>query len=178
MTTTKTTKPRKATTQPKGAATPKRPKKAATPKTPSALAELDFEQLEEELLSASAELGDDSPIGPDGEIRPVVLGKKGKSGPKTQHVFTADGVDYFIPKHPSPAIMIKFLQEARDKRIGVDLAVVNAQLTLLGQDALDALAGSRDADEEDVAKVFEIVAYTLFGAIKKWRQAAAPSSAG
>lgn len=118
---------------------------------------------------------DDSPIGPDGEIRPVEIGRAGKAGPEMVHIFSIGGEKFFVPKTPSPAIMLRFMREARDKRVGRDVAVERALISMLGKQGLDALAESEETTDDDVANVFIIVGHILFGAIKRWRAAADPS---
>jgi len=162
-----------ASTTPRKRAPAKKTTRAAAAPLAARVDDAELERLQAEVDEALAH--DDSPVGPDGEIRPVVVGKKGKSGPEMVHIFTIADVDYFIPKHPSPAVMIKFMREARDRRVGRDAAVQNAMITLLGSEALDALAESPDTDEEDVAKVFTIVAHILFGSLKRMRAASDPS---
>lgn len=86
-------------------------------------------------------------------------------------IFAIDDVDYQIPAKPSPAVLIKFMREARNKKIGRNRAAENLLVTLLGQEALDALAESPDVTEEDVADVFAIVGHVGFGAFKKLQDA-------
>jgi hypothetical protein len=116
---------------------------------------------------------DDGPIGEDGSIRPVKIGKRGRKAPEMVTIFEIDGTEYQIPAKPSPAILIKFMREARSKKIGRNQAVENLLMTLLGQDALDALAESPDVTEEDVADVFTIVGHIGFGAFQKLQETAA-----
>lgn len=167
----------KKTTAKKGATTPRRAPATQGVPVPAVSAE-ELEQLQAEIDAELAEAGDASPIGPDGEIRPVIIGRTGSSGPEKVHIFSIDDVDYHIPKNPNAAVMLTFLREARSKRVGQDLAVMNAMVTMLGQDAMDALMESQDVSDEDCAKVFTIVAHILFGAVKRWQAAAAPRRAG
>lgn len=111
----------------------------------------------------------DGPIGPDGEIRPVEVGRAGKPGPDMTHIFTVDGEKYYVPKSPHPAIMLRFMRQIRDQRIGRDEAIENAMLAMLGKKRLDALCEAEEVTDEDVANVFIIVGHILFTAIKRWR---------
>ena len=120
-----------------------------------------------ELAALSDEPAHEGPIGEDGQIRPVQIGKRGRKAPEMVTIFTIDDVDYKIPAKPSPAILIKFMREARNRKIGRNQAVENLLVTLLGQEALDALAESPDVTEEDVADVFTIVGHIGFGAFAK-----------
>lgn len=154
----------------KSGPTPKRsPRAAAKQPTEDLLTEEDLLKLREELES------DDGPIGPDGEIRPVEIGKSGRVGVEMVHIFSIDDEKFFIPKDPNPAVMIQFMRELRDKRIGRDQAVENALLTVLGPGPLEALAASPQTSPEDVAKVFVVAAHIFFGALAKMRKAADPS---
>lgn len=117
----------------------------------------------------------DSPIGPDGEIRPVEVGRAGKAGPDMTHIFTVDGQKYFVPKTPHPAIMLRFMREVRDKRVGRDAAIENAMMAMLGKKRLDALCEADEVTDEDVANVFIIVGHILFTAIKRWRTRVDPA---
>lgn len=119
--------------------------------------------------------GDGSPIGPDGEIRPVEVGRKGKTGPEMTHIFTVDGRKYYVPKRPTPALMLQFLTDLQDPRVGRDGAVMTAFTSMVGKAGMRALAESPDTDEEDIAAVMSIVAHLMFGAIRKWAKAADPS---
>lgn len=150
-------------------------RKAAAPRpgTPTR-AERDAQRIAdaEEAIRQLGEM-EDSPIGPDGEIRPVVIGKKGKKGPERVHIFTLDDEDYFIPKVISPALMIKFQRDLR--RTDRESAVWGLVETLLGKEAIDALAESPDTSPEDLAAVFTIVATQAFGSLKKLQATSDPS---
>lgn len=127
----------------------------------------DIEELQKQLES------DDGPIGPDGEIRAVQIGKKGKKGPELVHIFSIGDTKHFIPKNPTIAVLIQFLRDART--IGRDQAIENLLTSVLGEKNLSALASSAEVDEEDVASVFTIVSHVAFGALAKFRKAADPS---
>lgn len=117
----------------------------------------------------------ESPIGEDGSIRPVQIGRRGRTPNELVTIFTLDGVDYQVPSKPSPAVLIKFMREARDRRIGVAGATENLLVTLLGRDALEALAESPEVTEQDIADVFTIVSHIGFGALRKLQGAVDPS---
>jgi hypothetical protein len=149
------------------------PKAAAKPPRDEQAADDAIAQAE----AAIAELGqmpeDVSPIGPNGEIRPVVIGKKGKKGPELVHIFTLDEVEYSVPKKIGVARTIAFQEDLR--KVGREAAVWRLMKNMLGQKALDALASSPDTDEEDVAKVMTIVATLAFGSMKQLQEATDPS---
>lgn len=134
------------------------------------------EELSDEELSALAEDQDDeaddgrpSWLGEDGELVPVTVGKRGREGVEQVHIFTLDDVDYFIPKKPNRALLLKFWTEATGSR-GINVATQNALISLLGKDALDRLAESPLTTDEDVAQVFDMASYVFFGAIDKMRR--------
>lgn len=141
---------------------PTKPRKAAAKKAPD---------VEPDLSTLADEPAHEGPIGEDGEIRPVKIGKRGRKAPEMVTIFEIDDVEYQIPAKPSPAVLIKFMREARSKKIGRAQAAENLLVTLLGQDALDALAESQDVTEEDVADVFTIVGHIGFGAFQKLQAA-------
>lgn len=143
-------------------------KKTATPAMPETQAEFDAE------IARLSEPGE-SPIGEDGSIRPVQIGKRGRTPNRLVTIFTIDDVEYQIPEKPSPAVLIRFMREARNRKIGVTAATENLLVTLLGQDGLDALAESPEVTEQDVADVFAIVSHVAFGAVKRLQAAADPS---
>lgn len=140
------------------------------------LADLHDEQDEAGLFAGDQpdeDTAQHSPIGPDGEIRPVQIGKRGRAGQKMVTIFTLDGRDYRVPERLGPAAIIKFQKDLRKR--GRDHALWELMLTLLGQEALDRLAESPDVSVEDVADVFAIVAHIAFGSLEKLREASDPS---
>lgn len=156
----------KAAGQKKGKPTPKAPQNVPTPN-----ADLSAEEVE--ALYVQLEKDDDSPFGPDGEIRPVQIGKRGRKGEEQVHIFTLDDVKFFVPKRPGPAVTMKFQRNLR--RMPKQAAVYEALLDMLGQRALDALADSPDTEPEDVADVILIVSRLLFDALKPIEEASDPS---
>lgn len=110
--------------------------------------------------------GEDGPIAEDGSIRPV---KMGKTAREMVDVFELDGKMYRVPKRINPMLTMRWQREART--VGQYAATENLLLTLLGQDAVDALAESPEVDEEDIAKVFAIVGHLAFGTAQKVQEA-------
>jgi hypothetical protein len=149
---------------------PKKSAPAPASEPPRRITEREFDA---ELAKLSAD--GEGPIGEDGTIRPVQIGKRGRTPNRLVTIFTLDGVDYQIPEKPSPAVLIKFLRESRNRKVGVRAATENLLVTLLGQEALDALAESPEVTEEDVADVFAIVAHVAFGAVNRLQAASDPS---
>lgn len=107
----------------------------------------------------------------DDEIRPVRIGKR--TGPvEMTTVFELDGREYQVPTRIPAALYIKFMKEARDRRIGQQVASENLVLSMLGTEAFDALAESPDVTDEHVGEVFGIVARIAAEAITKVTDAA------
>lgn len=133
-------------------------------------------QLSEEELAALARMepSDDGPIGLNGEVRPVQVGKRGRPGTEQVHIFTLDEVDYFIPKEPNSALLMAYMLDVRKggngkkaRAAATRIATENLLLALLGEDTLRALGSSPDTTDEDIADVFAIAAHVAFGAMGK-----------
>lgn len=181
----------RSTTAGKGTATPARPSRARSKATadpgvvvdtaatgvPKSVREglagqvddVDLDRMQAELEAEQRQ----APVGPDGEIRPVQIGKKGKAGPEMVHIFTIGERQHFIPKNPTLAVLIQFMRDARTH--GRDEATENLLTSVLGDANLQALASSPDVSEDDVADVFVIVSTIAFGALGRFRTAAGPS---
>lgn len=166
----------------------KKPAKRAAAKKPRAAKPAavepdvpDVESLsEEELaeLAAEPENGREGPIGEDGQIRPVQIGKRGRKGEaevEMTTIFELDGVAYQIPKNPSPALVLRWMHDIR--KHGQLAAIEKMAFTLLGETAMEALAASPEVEPEDVADVFTIVGHVFFesATYRKLMAAANPS---
>lgn len=89
-----------------------------------------------------------SPFDADGNPIPVVIG----DGPTTDeqvHVFTLDGRDYFIPKHPNRLILSDYLRAIRTATTALeqDAATLDLISAMLGDDGLAALKDRRVSSE-------------------------------
>jgi hypothetical protein len=93
-------------------------------------------------------------------IEPVVIGKRARSDEELVTIFHLDGKDYKIPAKPGPAIMIKYMRDAR--KIGEAQAGFNVLNAMLGDEALEALAESDDVTEADLNRIYEIVTKVFF----------------
>lgn len=147
------------------AAAKRSPKAAAKPE-PTVSDSID------DLLAAQGYVGDEKPIGPNGEIRPVRIGKRGRTPNPMVDLFELDGVMYQIPSAPPPILVFRYQQDVlRAMRVKDDKrreaahyeATTKFLTSLLGQEAMDALAESPDTTEEDIADVFAIVSRIAFG---------------
>lgn len=158
--------------------------KARTKKSPKAAPKASPELSEEELDALRrASPSEDGPIALDGTIRPVQIGKRGRTPNELTTIFILDDVEYQIPAKPSPALVLRWMQESRvapgasaqKRREAAYRATENVLMTLLGQEAMDALAASPDVTAEDMADIFAIVGTIFFGVQQRFQQAADPS---
>lgn len=117
-------------------------------------------------------------VNPDGSINPVEIGKAGRTPNKLVHIFTLDGEKHFVPEKPSAAAMVKFLKDARDRRVGRRVATENLLVDVLGEENLAALAASPEVSEADCARVFGIIAHIAFGRLKEMSDRAGEASRG
>lgn len=79
-------------------------------------------------------------------------------------LFTIDGVDFFMPKEPSPQIGFKMMRDIR--RRGEIYAYAGLMEELLGPDVLDALADTQSMSDKDWEVVGEIIATKVFSRMK------------
>lgn len=92
------------------------------------------------------------------------ISKKDRKTVKMVTVFELDGREYQVPAKPSPALIIRYLREAR--KIGQAQAGLNALHGMLGEEAMDALAESPDVEDEDIAMIYKGVAKVFFDGMK------------
>lgn len=167
------------------ARTKKSPKATRLEQTPETVA-LVGELSEEELAALARTMpSSDGPIAEDGTIRPVQIGKRGRAPVEMTTVFILDDVEYAIPAKPNPALVLRWMMDSRmPKGVKVNSkrgkaiayqATENVLVTLLGQEALNALSASPDVEAEDMADIFGIVSHIFFGAHQALRLAADPS---
>lgn len=144
-------------------AAPTKPRKAAAKKAkPEPEPEPEVDLSTAELLAVEQAIrGDGGPVDADGQIRPLEIGRAGRTPNPRVWIFTLDGKDYTCPSKPNPALTLRFQRDLR--RHGRDEAVANLLVSMLGADALDALAESPDVGEEEMAQVFSRVAIVLWG---------------
>lgn len=140
------------------------PKKAA-PATAEAPATV--EEFDAELRGLAEEAGTEFPIAEDGSITPVKIGKRGRTPNPMLDLFEIDGVMYRVPAKPSPALMLTFFREARNKKVGKDAAVENLLLGMIGEDGMAALMASPEVTDEDMADILTIVSHIAFGTLSK-----------
>lgn len=93
-------------------------------------------------------------------LAPVVISKRDRAPEEMTTVFHLDGKDYQIPVKPGPAIVIKYLRDAR--KIGEQQAGFNVLNAMLGDEALEALSESPDVTDEDITRIYEIVTKVFF----------------
>lgn len=111
-------------------------------------------------------------INPDGTFDPIKVGKR---PPQMVDLFELDGRTYRIPRKPSAVLVLNFIRESRNPKMGPDLAVENLLIRLIGQTAWDALAESPEVDAEDVASILALVGQVALGEVKKYLAASGNS---
>lgn len=129
--------------------TAKAPAKPATPTEPS----------DEELAALAEEPAELEP----GEIRPVIIGKRGRRGDAPVEmvtIFEVDDVPYQIPRNPSAALVLSWLFDAQ--KVGRKQANVNMALELLGEAPFAALKRSPDTEPEDLNLIFYNIGVVFF----------------
>lgn len=97
---------------------------------------------------------------------PVTIGKAGKTGaelaPAKRHdLFSINDVMYTMPE-PTIGHVLKYVRVLRKSGDRL-IAAETIGFDLLGDEALDALAASPDASEDDIAAVFAKVGAIFFG---------------
>lgn len=134
------------------------PKKAAkkNPLADEALSGVDLDAAVAELREVEARVVND-----DGSINPVEIGKRGRTPNPMVTLFVLDGVEYQVPSKPSPALMQRWLRDVRKK--GASAATAMLLDTMLGEEALDALAESTEVDEEDMLGIYTALTHLAFG---------------
>lgn len=153
-----------ASTTPRKRATPakapvKRSPRAAKP-TPAP------EITDEDLVALTEEPEEPQP----GEIRPVVIGKRGRRGGAPVAlvtIFEVDDVEYGIPKNPSAALVLSWLFDVQ--QLGMQQANTKMGMELLGERPFAALKASPDTEPEDLRQIFENIG-TVFFASENYRK--------
>jgi hypothetical protein len=118
--------------------------------------------------------GPEGPIAEDGSIRPVEIGKRGRTPNPMVDLFTLDGGKsyYQVPAKPPAMLAFRYQEQLRKclriknpvaQKAAMELATREMFVALLGQDALDALAESPEVTDEDVEDIFGAIAHLCFG---------------
>lgn len=138
-------------------------KKAAAKKSPRA-AKPEAAATEPELSDKElADLAVAAAPPREGEIRPVVIGKRGRRGDtEVQMVtlFELGDVEHKIPRNPSAALVLRWMLDTQEH--GQHMAAQNMALTLLGRSALDELAADPEVEPEDIADIFTNIGTVFF----------------
>jgi hypothetical protein len=139
---------------------PRAAKPAATP-DPAHVTDADLRELIED--------PSEEPLAP-GEVRPVIIGKRGRRGDEAVQlvtIFEVDDVEYGIPKNPSAALVLSWLLDVQE--MGVQQASGKLGLELLGEAPFAALKASPDLEPEDLRQIFENIG-TVFFASENYRK--------
>lgn len=78
-------------------------------------------------------------------------------------IFTIDDVEYQIPKTLPPHAGLRFLRQAADPLIGIDLALSTLVVDVLGPANLAALEAAPGLTREDLRAVFAAVRKHVLG---------------
>lgn len=121
--------------------------------------EVELSEAELLALASKAEADED----PDA---PVEIGKRGRAGVKYVLLFTSRGREFYIPKEPSPMLVIDFLRNVR--KVGRQAAVAEMAFDFAGEEVMAELRQNPEVEPEDIADVmlkignrfFESRAYT------------------
>lgn len=146
----------------------KRSPRAAAAKAPDvepALSDEDLDALTDDV---------DAPLAP-GEIRPVIIGKRGRRGDAPVQMvtlFELDGVQHQMPRNPSAALVLQWILDVQ--AMGERTAAFNMGVTLLGQQALDNLKSSPEVEVEDIADIFTNIGIVFFTSENYRKVMAAP----
>lgn len=140
-----------------GKAAVKRSPRAAKP----APSPVDEPQLTDEDLEALTDDQADE-LAP-GEIRPVIIGKRGRRGDAPVEMVTLlelDDVPYQIPRNPSAALVLSWLLDVQ--KLGTQQANFNMGIELLGEQTLAALRTNPEVEPEDLAQIFSNIGVVFF----------------
>ena len=115
---------------------PTKPKKATKPKP-----------ARDTIGEATALLSSIGPFDEDGNVIPVIIGDGAED--EQVHVFTLDGVDYFVPKHPNRLVLGDYLRSMRSAKTTLeqDAATLDLIAAMLGDEGLAALKDRRVSSE-------------------------------
>ncbi|TFV90387.1 hypothetical protein [Blastococcus sp. CT_GayMR16] len=128
---------------------------------------------EEEFAALREDLGEQE-LAP-GEIRPVIIGKRGRRGDvpvAMVTLFELDDVPYQIPRNPSAALVLSWLLDAQ--KAGTANANFKMGVELLGEEPLNALKASPEVEPEDLADIFSNIGTVFFSSENYQKVMAAP----
>lgn len=94
---------------------------------------------------------------------PVRIGEGPAAPVEMVTIFSIDDVDYQIPKALPPHPGLRFIRQAADPRIGIDLALSNLLVEVLGPANLRALEEAPNLTRENVRAVFAAVRKHVLG---------------
>jgi hypothetical protein len=148
----------------------RRPRKATAARAGTAVEEFDVDAELAQLGFA----GEDGPIAADGSIRPIEIGKRGRTPNPMVDLFTLDGGETYYQVPAKPPAMLAFayqedlrktlrIKDPKKRKAAQELATQQLFVDLLGQDALDALRTSREVDEKNIEDIFAALAHLCFG---------------
>lgn len=129
---------------------------------------------DEELAALTDGQAGDQELAP-GEIRPVIIGKRGRRGDAPVQMvtlFELDDVPYQIPRNPSAALVLSWMLDVQ--KHGMAEASQRVGVTLLGEGPLRALSASPEVEPEDLFEIFENIGVVFFTSENYRKITAAP----
>lgn len=119
-----------------------------------------------------SEQPDDAVFADDGGIKPLKIGEGSVAAVPMIDLFELNGTMYQCPERPSGAMILRFMREARNPKVGRDGALVNLMSNLLGEDALNAMSESTKVSDQDIADVFAIIGRIAYIGIGRFNELA------
>lgn len=95
------------------------------------------------------------------DTQPFTIQPKAPAEVEMTNVFELDGKWWQVRAKPTSAMVMQYLINVAEQ--GREVAVAQAVYDMLGREALNALASNKDVDEDDVQRVFTIVAGIFLG---------------
>ncbi len=86
---------------------------------------------------------------------------KSTEGVEQVHLFSIDGVDYFIPKKTRVNLGLKYLYQVKTE--GESRAGANLLMDLLGDENYVALMNYEDLEEKDLMDIMDVAAKVVLG---------------
>ncbi|MEV8439185.1 hypothetical protein AB0425_17560 [Actinosynnema sp. NPDC051121] len=80
------------------------------------------------------------------------------------HLFSIDGVPYFVPRNPPPAVALRFVRTAW--QVGMELALAELLDRMLGEEAYEALASCDAMTPEQLAAIMQHLRQLSMGALE------------
>jgi hypothetical protein len=101
----------------------------------------------------------------DGHFEPIrIVTPEQPPEQELVELFSIDGKSYFVPKHPPPAVALRFIKTAWV--VGMELALAEMLQTMLGEEAYDALAECDAMTVDQLGAIMQGVRRLSMGALE------------